>query len=83
MTLFARAALRGFAARLIGFEWSSAAYLRERFLTGMSIAELTPGAIDLRLAESPLKIIMQMAGIDGETLALPWLPDTLIRLRLT
>ncbi len=83
VTLFARAALRAFAARLIGFEWSSAAYLRERFLSGVSVVELTPGVIDVRLAESPLKIILQMAGVDGETLVLPWLPDTLIRLRLT
>ncbi len=83
LTLYAHAALRAFAARLIGFEWSSAAYLRDRFFSGVSVVELTPGVIDLRLAESPLKIILQMAGIDGETLALAWLPDTLIRLRLT
>ncbi len=83
LTLFARAALRGFAARLIGFEWSSAAYLRDRFLTGVGVVELTPDAITVRLATSPLRIIMQMAGIDGETLTLPWLPATPIYLRLT
>jgi hypothetical protein len=82
LTLFARAILRTLAQRLMGFEWSGAAYLYDRFLAGSSSVELGQDALEVRLPDSPLALILRMAGVDGETFTLSWLPEVEIRLRL-
>lgn len=77
----ARAALRAFAGRLPGFDWSSAAYLHRNFFEGLSTLHVSRGRIDVHLPHSPLEFLLHLAGVDGETFTVPWLPGTEITLR--
>jgi hypothetical protein len=36
--------------------------------------------LEVRLPPSPLRIVLQLAGVDGRSLAVPWLGDVLLRL---
>jgi hypothetical protein len=76
LCLIARAMLRGLATRLLGFEWSSCAYLGRNFLSSVSTVQCAGGRITVHLARPPLHVILSLAGIDGHVHALPWLGDT-------
>jgi hypothetical protein len=82
VSLLAAAALKTFALRLLGFHWSSAAYLYENFLAGASQVQVDAGRIEVSLPRSPLDIVMRMGGVDGRTCAPPWLGGCEVMLRL-
>jgi hypothetical protein len=81
-SLVARALFRAFARRLIGFDQSSFAYLYHNFLAGTSTVFLQQDLIEVRLACSPLHVILRMAGVNGQTYTLPWLNDIGVTLAL-
>jgi hypothetical protein len=78
----AHAVIRAFAHRLNGFEWSTVAYLNERFLDGISKVVNSGTWIEVTLPHSPLEIVLRMAGLDHHTFAPDWLEATTIQLRL-
>ena len=67
----AAAVLRNFARRLPRFAQSSPEYLFQNFLAGTSSVHSTPGRIEVRLPQSPLGVVLRIAGAYG-TLLLPW-----------
>ncbi|HEX8492155.1 MAG TPA: hypothetical protein VF658_04885 [Pyrinomonadaceae bacterium] len=81
-SLVARALMKEFAARLVNFGWSSAEYLSRNFLEGMSTVQVESGRIDVRLARSPLHILLRIAGMDEQSYTIPWLNDTQVTLSL-
>lgn len=80
MALLARAVLRELAVRLPGLERSSAAYLRENFLVGPGMIRSDGRLIEARLPPSPLRVVLQIAGIDGCVFDVPWLGEVVLRL---
>jgi hypothetical protein len=71
--LIARAALRGFARRLIGFQSSSAQFLHRNFLAGIATISHQSGLIQVEMPRVPLAIVLQLSGLDRQTYAVPWL----------
>ncbi len=67
----AAAVLRNFARRLPGFGRSSPEYLFQNFLAGTSSVRRAAGRIEVRLPQSPLVVVLRMAGA-YRTLTLPW-----------
>jgi hypothetical protein len=82
-SLVAREVLRSFARRLLGFDRSSAEYLYHNFFAGTGIVQIEEGRIDVQLPQSPLHVVLRMAGMADQTYAVPWLEDTEITLRPT
>jgi hypothetical protein len=80
LALLARAVLRELAVRLPGLERSSPAYLRENFLVGPGMIHLDAEAVEVQLPPSPLRIVLQIAGVHGRPLAVPWLGEVVLRL---
>jgi hypothetical protein len=78
----AHALVRGFAARLRGFDRSGIAYLQQTFLGGTGVIRVAGAAVEVELPRSPLHIVLQLAGVDGQRFAVPWLPGREITLRL-
>src|ERR1035438_5180753 len=72
-TLLARGVLKQFARRLIGFDGSSAEYLHRSFLAGCGFVRDAGERIEVELPDPPLSIVLKLAGILGETYALPWI----------
>jgi hypothetical protein len=68
----ARAALKHFARRLPGFEWASAARLRDGFLAGPALLRLGE-RWEAELAPRPLELVLRISGVNRETVAVPWL----------
>jgi hypothetical protein len=66
------AVLRHFAAGLRGFANSSPAYLAETFLNQPGYLVITDETVDVYLSQSPLAIILHMAGKTGEQGVIPW-----------
>jgi hypothetical protein len=64
--------LRAFAGRLVGFGDSSAEFLNEQFLQGLSTVRARDGRIEVELPRVPLDVILRMAGVHGATYELPW-----------
>ena len=81
-SLIARAVLRAFARRLIGFDQSSGQYLYDNFLAGTSTIFMQQDLLEVSLPCSPLHIILRMAGVDGQTYRIPWLDNTQVTLTL-
>jgi hypothetical protein len=81
-SLIARAALRDFARRLMGFEGSSLEYLYRNFLAGRGVVRVEPERIAVQLPLSPLRIVLRMAGVDGQSYTIPWLDDRPVTLSL-
>ena len=81
-SLVARAVLKQFANRLMGFSWSSAEYLYQNFMAGASIVRVEEEQIEIQLPPVPLRIILRMAGVDGQTYAVSWLNNAQIILSL-
>lgn len=80
LTLLARAVLRELAVRLPGLERSTAAYLRENFLVGPGLIRVDGDVLEVQLPPTPLRIVLQLAGVHGRTLAVPWLGEVVLRL---
>ena len=70
--LVARAALKHFARRLIGFESSGPEYLYQNFLAGLSTVRITVERIEVQIPKSPLSIILRMSGMQERRYTLPW-----------
>jgi broad specificity phosphatase PhoE len=75
VVLYARAVLRHFAGRLMGFEWSGGEHLWRNFLAGTGSVTVTDDGLDVRLPASPLRLVARMAGAHGLTYELPWHSD--------
>lgn len=82
-SLIARALMRAFALRLMGFDQSSMPYLYRNFLAGTSTVHLQQDLVEVQLPCSPLHTILRMAGVHGQSYALPWLNDTQVTLALS
>jgi hypothetical protein len=63
--------LRNFARRLPGFSRSSPEYIFQNFLTGATQLRIDASRIEVRLAQSPLSVVLRIAGM-YQNLALPW-----------
>ena len=81
-SLIARAVLRAFARRLMGFGKSGARYLRDNFLSGMSSVEAQADNIAVELPSCPLFVVLSMAGVNGQTYTIPWLNGIQVKLSL-
>jgi len=76
-----QAVLRNFARRLIGFGWSSPAYLHRNILGGGQIVR-RPGRIDVALAEVPLSPMLRLTGLHRDEYPYPWDDSLSVRLLL-
>lgn len=63
--------LRNFARRLPGFSRSSPEYIFQNFLAGAAQLRVDENRIEVRLAQSPLSVVLRIAGM-YQNLALPW-----------
>ncbi len=70
-SLLAAHLLRNFARRLPGFASSSPEYIFQNFLAGAAQLRVAENRIEVRLAQSPLSVVLRIAGM-YQTLALPW-----------
>jgi hypothetical protein len=68
----ARCVLDGFARRLLGFRRSSAEYLIRNFLDVGASVMVTDDAIEARIAEPPLALVLRMAGVNSTSFRVPW-----------
>jgi hypothetical protein len=82
-SLIARALMRTFARRLMGFDQSSMPYLYQNFLAGTSTVHLQQDLVEVQLPCSPLHTILRMAGVHGQSYTLPWLDYTQVTLALS
>ncbi|MBP6468941.1 MAG: hypothetical protein KA773_00800 [Chloroflexi bacterium] len=80
LTLLAQGILRTFARHLLGFAWSSPAYIYDNFLIGDSQITLTADEIRVQLPPSPLHTVLRLTGWHDTRYAVPWLPDHTIHL---
>lgn len=72
-TLISRAALRQFSRKLFGFESSSPNHIYENFLSGIGEIRRVSDHLEVRLPQSPLSMILRMAGLQDQKYVLPWL----------
>jgi hypothetical protein len=79
-TLMARAVLRVFALRLMGFAWSSPEYLFTRFLEGPGSLRRMPGGWWVELPLAPLHTVLHLSGLREQPLHLPWLSEPAVTL---
>jgi hypothetical protein len=79
---FSQAVLRNFARRLMGFGWSSPAYLQRNILGGGGQVTRQPGRIDVALSEVPLSPVLRLTGLHRDEYAYPWNDRLSVRLLL-
>ncbi|MBK7916051.1 MAG: hypothetical protein IPJ94_07295 [Chloroflexi bacterium] len=79
LTLLAQGILRTFARHLLGFAWSSPAYIYDNFLIGDSQITLTADEIRVQLPPSPLHTVLRLTGWHDRSYTLPWLPERNVR----
>lgn len=72
-TLVSHAALRHFSRKLFGFQSSSPGHIYENFLAGVSEIRRARNHLEVRLPQSPLSMVLRMAGLQEQRYALPWL----------
>jgi hypothetical protein len=72
-TLVARAALKSFARRLLGFEASSPEYLFQNFLAGLTSIRSMDDFLEVCLPTSPLSLVLRISGAHEQRFTLPWL----------
>ena len=72
-TLVARSALRLFSRRLFGFQSSSPEHIFQNFLSGVSEISLVGDHLEVQLPQSPLSMILRMAGLQDQKYAPSWL----------
>jgi hypothetical protein len=73
LSLFARAAIRHFVGRLIGFESSTPEYLYRNFLSGLGSIRHVENRLEVRLPASPLSLVLRMAGLQEQKYMPDWL----------
>ncbi len=81
-SLAARAVLRHFAGRLMGFGWSGCEFLYRNFLAGEGTVRRTAEGLEVTLPRAPLHLVARMAGADGMSYTVPWLGDQRVTLSL-
>lgn len=81
-TLAARATLRAFVERLMGFRASSPEYIRRNFLEGNGTIQVLDESIHVQLAARPLNLVLSLAGINGQRYVLPWRNETSVTIEL-
>jgi hypothetical protein len=74
-TLVARAVLKHFARRLMGFPSSTPEYLYQNFLSGAAAIRCAPEKIEVQLPQAPLSMILRVSGVSGQSYRLPWLNE--------
>ncbi len=72
-TLLARAVLKHFARRLLGFDNSSADHIYKSFMAGAGSVRDTGERIEVELPQPPLAIVLSLGGMLEETYTLPWI----------
>jgi hypothetical protein len=72
-TIAARAVLRHFARRLIGFSASRPDHLYTNFLAGRTTIEDTGYRLEVEIMPPPLSVVLRMAGIHNEVYHAPWI----------
>src|SRR5262249_42874803 len=72
-TIAARAVLRHFARRLIGFNASGPDHLYTNFLAGRTIIEDTVYRLEVEIMPPPLSVVLRMAGIHDEVYPASWI----------
>lgn len=82
LILLARAGLKLFARKLLGFEWSSPEYLYQNFLAGRGFVTRYADHLRVELPPVPLRLVLGMTGVNGQRLFLPWLDPPEVRLVL-
>lgn len=78
----AESVMAAFAAGLPGFARSSAAHLRENFLSGHGAIRFARDRVDVFLPRVPLALLLRITGVDGKTFMLPWMPERPVTLLL-
>jgi hypothetical protein len=76
----AQAVLRNFARRLMGFGWSSPAYLHRNIFGSIGQVTHHAGRIDVALSEVPLSPMLRLTGLHRDEYPYPW--DDSLRVRL-
>jgi hypothetical protein len=71
--LCARAVLKGFARRLMGFQASSPEHLYRNFLAGVGTVRNLSERIEVELPRVPLLLVLQISGQLTQTYSVPWL----------
>lgn len=71
--LVSRAALKGFARRLMGFQSASPEHLYRNFLEGTGTVRNGPERIEVELPRSPLSLVLQLSGLAKQIYTVPWL----------
>jgi hypothetical protein len=79
LTVLAQGVMRTLARHLLGFAWSSPAYLYDNFLAGDSLIALRGDEIHVQLPASPLHTVLRLTGRSQQRYTLPWLPDRVIQ----
>lgn len=74
-SLLARAVLKQFARRLLGFHAASPEHLYQNFLAGTGAIRVKPMRIEIQLPQSPLAIVLQLSGAWNQTYVVPWLRE--------
>lgn len=71
--LICRAAFRGFARRLMGFQSASPEHIYRNFFEGIGTVRNGPAQIEIELPRTPLSLILRLSGLDRQTYTVPWL----------
>jgi hypothetical protein len=78
VTVMARAGIRLFARRLLGFGRATAAHLAVNAYGGGGLVRTRPGSIDVTLDPSPLQVVVTLARMDSLECTVPWLATELV-----
>ena len=71
----ARALLRNFSGRLMGFSQSGLEYLFSNFLDIPARVQSTAGQSVVRLGQPPLQVILNLAGLNRQSYSLSWISE--------
>jgi hypothetical protein len=74
-TLVSRAAVKGFARRLMGFQSASPEHLYRNFLEGVGTVHNRRERLEVELPRSPLSLVLQISGLAKQSFILPWLEE--------
>lgn len=75
-TVAARALLRNFSGRLMGFSQSGLEYLYANFLDIHASVQTESGQRIVRLGQPPLHVVLNLAGMNRQSYTLSWSPET-------
>jgi hypothetical protein len=73
VSVLAQVGIRLFSRRLIGFGQAGAGHLVANALSAPGTVTMLPGRIDVLVEPCPLQVVLDLAGLDKLTFAIPWL----------